>query len=189
MSAEVLQRSREQHLAQMAEALEAMHRDVAETSDRRRMQARARRASKSKPPNFSVGDFVLVAMVTQHANKLTIDWQGPNRIVRAISDWVFEVESLNPPQGTTTHHVSRLRFYAEASRGVTEDLLQYALHSQGGHLVEAFRGVRFNEAARRWEVEVKWLGIEAIENTWEPLFSAASGRPSTTRPILYCTYR
>ncbi|GMF38551.1 unnamed protein product [Phytophthora fragariaefolia] len=90
MSAAVLQRSEEQHLTQMAEVLEAMHRDVAETSDRRRMQARARRASKSKPPIFSVGDFVLAAMVTQHASKLVINWQEPKRIVRAISDWVFE---------------------------------------------------------------------------------------------------
>ncbi|GMF48384.1 unnamed protein product [Phytophthora fragariaefolia] len=116
-------------------------------------------------------------MVTQHANKLAINWQGPKRIVRTISDWVFEVESLNPPQVTTTHHVSRLRFYAEASRGVTEDLLQYALHSQGRHLVEDFRGVRFNEAARRWEVEVKWLGLEAIENTLEPYLALQSDVP------------
>ncbi|GMF43538.1 unnamed protein product [Phytophthora fragariaefolia] len=99
MSAEVLQRIQEHHLTQMAKVLEVMHRDVAETSDRRRMQARARRASKSKPPNFSVDDSVPVAMVTQHADKLTINWQGPKRIVRAISGWVFEVEE--PELGTS----------------------------------------------------------------------------------------
>ncbi|KAG7387330.1 hypothetical protein PHYPSEUDO_014424 [Phytophthora pseudosyringae] len=122
----------------MAEAVEAMHRDIAETSERRLVLARARRASKSKPPNFATADFVLVAMVTQHANKLVINWHGPKRIVHAISNWEFEVENLNPPQAKTTPHVSRLRFYANANRGITKDLLQYVLRSQGGISLKPF---------------------------------------------------
>ncbi|KAF4027458.1 hypothetical protein GN244_ATG20937 [Phytophthora infestans] len=133
----------------MARALEDMHHEVANTSDQRRIQARARQAARSKPPNFAVGDFVLVAGVLPLANKLAIKWQGPKRIVRAVTAWIFEVEDLNPPQHITAHHVSRIRLFAETDREVTEDMLQYALHSQGGHCVEAYRDVRLNSSTRQ----------------------------------------
>ncbi|KAF4139329.1 hypothetical protein GN958_ATG11476 [Phytophthora infestans] len=111
------------------------------------------------------------------ANKLAIKWQGPKRIVRAVTASIFEVEGLNPPQRITTHHVSRIRLYAEADREVTEDLLQYALHSQGGHCVEAFRGLRLNSSTRQWAVEVKWLGLDELENTWDSYSSLSADVP------------
>ncbi|GMG14688.1 unnamed protein product [Phytophthora fragariaefolia] len=167
MDEETLHAKVQEHLVETAKALEMMHRDVSTISDRRRLQARARRAAKAKPPNFSVGDFVLTASVLSMPNKLAIKWQGPKRVVQSLTEWVFEVEDLNPPHNRTKHHVSRLRFYAESSRDVTEDLLQHALHSQGGHCVEAFCGIRCNAVTKQWELEVKWLGLDALENTWE----------------------
>lgn len=173
----------QEHLSSTAEALEAMHRDVAEIGDQRRMQARARRAARAKPPNFGVGDFVLVASVVAAPNKLSIKWQGPKRVTKAISDWIFEVEDLVEPYVTSTHHVSRLRFYAESAREVTEDLLQHALNAQGGHCVEEFRGIRHNSTANQWQVEVKWLGLDELENTWESYASL-----QTDVPVLLARY-
>ncbi|POM74001.1 Hypothetical protein PHPALM_9096 [Phytophthora palmivora] len=60
-----------------------------------------------------------------------------------------------------------MQLYAESSREVTEDLLNYALHSKGGHCVEVFRDIRYNSVANQWEIEVKWLGLDDLENTWE----------------------
>ncbi|OWY91835.1 hypothetical protein PHMEG_00039421, partial [Phytophthora megakarya] len=161
----------QQHFREVASALEAMHREVAETSDRRRRQARDRRAAKAKEALFSKGDFVLAANVIEYPNKLAIKWQGPKRIVNCVSDWIFEVQDLLEPFTIKTHHASRLRFYAEQHRDVTEDLLQHALHTQGGHLVEAFEGIRLNSVTNKWEVQVKWLGLDKFENTWEPYTS------------------
>ncbi|KAE8982236.1 hypothetical protein PR001_g23792 [Phytophthora rubi] len=174
MDEEMLRTKVQQHLTETAQALEMMHREVSAISDRRRLQARARRAAKAKPPNFSVGDFVLAASVISMPNKLAIKWQGPKRVVQALTDWVFEVEDLNAPHTKTKHHVSRLRFYAESSREVTEDLLQYALHSQGGHCVEAFCGIRCNEVTKQWEIEVKWLGLHAPRVTATPTRTSRS---------------
>ncbi|ETL41807.1 hypothetical protein F441_07478 [Phytophthora nicotianae CJ01A1] len=142
MDAGTLQAKLQEQLSSTAEALEAIHRDVAGIGDQRRMQARARRAARAKPPNFAVGDFVLVASVVAAPNKLAIKWQGPKRVVKAVSAWIFDVEDLVEPRATSTHHVSRLLFYAKSAREVTEDLLQHALHAQGGHCVEDFRGIR-----------------------------------------------
>ncbi|KAJ8561935.1 hypothetical protein ON010_g7742 [Phytophthora cinnamomi] len=167
----------QEHLSSIAKALEAMHRDVAEIGDQRRMQARARRAARAKPPNFVVGDFVLVASVVAAPNKLSIKWQGPKHVTKAVSDWIFEVEDLVEPHVTSTHHVSRLRFYAESAREVSEDLLQHALHAQGGHCVEDFRGIRLNTTANQWQVEVKRLGLDELENTWESYASLQTDVP------------
>ncbi|GMF43963.1 unnamed protein product [Phytophthora fragariaefolia] len=177
MDVETLRTKVQQHLTETAQVLEMMHSEVSDISDRRRLQARVRRAAKAKPPNFSVGDFVLAAPVISMPNKLAIKWQGPKRVVHALTDWVFEVDDLNVPHTKTKHHVSRLRFYAESSRGVTEVLLQYALHSQGGHCVEAFYGIRCNAVTKQWEVEVKWLGLDALENTWETYSSLKADVP------------
>ncbi|OWZ07298.1 hypothetical protein PHMEG_00020325 [Phytophthora megakarya] len=150
MDEETLRTKIMDHLTATAASLEPMHREVATCSDQRRMQARARRAAKAKPPNFSVDDFVLAATVIALPNKLAIKWQGPKRVVQAVSDWIFEVEDLAEPHTRTTHHVSRLQFYAESTREVTEDMLQFALHSQGGRCVEGFHGIRLNTATKQW---------------------------------------
>ncbi|OWZ16445.1 hypothetical protein PHMEG_0009767 [Phytophthora megakarya] len=34
------------------------------------------------------------------------------------------------------------------------------------NLVEAFEGIRRNAASRKWEVQVKWMGLDELENTW-----------------------
>ncbi|CAK4554659.1 unnamed protein product, partial [Aphanomyces euteiches] len=71
-------------------------------------------------PYFSLGDFVLVA---PHPPKLTSIWRGPKRITKVLSDWLFEVTDLVEPYSTSLHHASRLKFYADESRGVTDDML------------------------------------------------------------------
>ncbi|POM57759.1 Chromodomain containing hypothetical protein, partial [Phytophthora palmivora] len=117
--------------------------------------------------NFSVGDYVLRSRVDEklHANKLRIMWVGPYRVI-ASTDYYFTVEHL--VNGSTMNvHPSRLKFYADNSLDVSDELLDH-IASQGTLLaVEAI--VEHNPDMKAHEVKVKWLGLETIEDSWEPL--------------------
>ncbi|GMG18141.1 unnamed protein product [Phytophthora fragariaefolia] len=118
--------------------------------------------------NFDVGAFVLAARVTPRANKLAVTWLGPNRIVRAITNNVYEVQDIVALFAVSTHHASRLRYYQDGSRGATNDLEAHALHAAGGHLVNRCIRVRMGPSTRHCEVQVEWLGLDPEEASWVP---------------------
>ncbi|KAJ0393655.1 hypothetical protein ATCC90586_011263 [Pythium insidiosum] len=64
-------------------------------------------------------------------NKLAVTLLGPKRIVPAITDYIYELQDVIEPFAVTT----RLRCYREGLRGVTEDIVAHALHTDGGYLV------------------------------------------------------
>lgn len=79
--------------------------------------------------NFSVGDFVLRSRVDEkRGNKLLVVWVGPYRVIRA-DPHSFIIQHL-----VTDHeldiHASRLKFYADDSSDVTEELLEH-ISAQG----------------------------------------------------------
>ncbi|KAH9109664.1 hypothetical protein LEN26_013982 [Aphanomyces euteiches] len=65
-----------------AQSLQNMHRDMAETSAKRRRQAHMARNRRAKQLTFSVGDFVLVGAVCQLLPKLALQWRGPIMLLR-----------------------------------------------------------------------------------------------------------
>ena len=82
---------------QIHSALAEMHRDVAQSRTRARKAAVKRHNERThvQPVNFEVGDYVLVAHRTNNRGpKLNVKWKGPRRIVRAVSEFVYEVEDL-----------------------------------------------------------------------------------------------
>ncbi|ETK84859.1 hypothetical protein F441_10400 [Phytophthora nicotianae CJ01A1] len=85
-------------------------------------------------PHFTEADFVLAAQVLSRANKLAVQWKGIKRIVKVTF-------SRFKPFELSTHHASRLKFYADASRDVTEDLIAQAMHAEGGHSVSILSSV------------------------------------------------
>ncbi|GMF40579.1 unnamed protein product [Phytophthora fragariaefolia] len=119
--------------------------------------------------NSDVGAFVLAARVVPCANKLAVTWQGPKRVVRAITDYIYEVQDIVSPFALATHHASRLRYYQDGLQGVTQDLEAHALHAAGGHLVEQFLKVRLGASSRQWEILVEWVGLDPEEASWEPV--------------------
>jgi transposase InsO family protein len=167
---QVVWSKQQEHMEHLCTSLELMHRECAEESEKLRKQARLRREKKSSVHNinFQEGDFVLVAAVGAHANKLAATWKGPRRIVQALSEYVYEVQNLIAPYEVTKHHVSRIHPYAESKRGVTEDLIEQAQHSQGGHYVESIVDCRIGPNSHDWEMQIKWVGLDPEEASWEP---------------------
>lgn len=104
---------------------------------------------------FSIGDFVLAATAVKGGNKLALHWRGPKRVVRSLNDYTFEVQDLCAPYNVVARHASRLKFYRDSERGVTEDLIAHALHGEGGHLVDKLLECRLGQVAQQWEIHVQ----------------------------------
>lgn len=170
VSTEVVYEKQKEHNAQVGVALEHIHRDLDQVAAKKRKQARDRRSLKSsiEMTNVREGDFVLVAQVFSRINKLAIQWKGPKRVVKVLSDHIFEVQHLTPPYKINTHHASRLRFYADANRDLTEGLIAQALHAEGGHFVSRFVKCHTGPEFHVWEVVVEWIGLDPLKASWEP---------------------
>ncbi|KAF0730914.1 hypothetical protein Ae201684_011796 [Aphanomyces euteiches] len=139
-----LDEARLKHMAELHEAMNQLHRDLASTSAKKRRQARERQAKKKavQLQKFSVGDFVLVGHVTRHANKLTLHWRGPSKIVRVVTDYVMETQELVPPYDLSLHHAYRLKMYCEGGRDVSEDLADHIAFGNEGFHVARLGSVR-----------------------------------------------
>ncbi|KAF0718358.1 Aste57867_1739 [Aphanomyces stellatus] len=158
---------RRERMEELAASLLDLHRDVAARSDKLRQQARGRRDKKKNVQfaNFTVGDYVLVGSVIQRPNKLALQWRGPNQVVRVVTDHVMETQQLVPPYAVSTHHACRLKMYRDASLEVTEDLVGQIAHGDGGFHVERLKKVRCVDG--EFQVQVKWMGLEEDEMSWE----------------------
>ncbi|ETN07858.1 hypothetical protein PPTG_12401 [Phytophthora nicotianae INRA-310] len=47
--------------------------------------------------------------------------------------------------------------------------------------VEGFSGHRLNQQLKRWELLVAWMGLQAIENSWEPIITLLQDVPVRVR--------
>ncbi|KAH9109322.1 hypothetical protein AeMF1_015599 [Aphanomyces euteiches] len=159
------------HMADLAIALEEMHKEVKATADRKCAKARASRTKQRgvKLTKFALGDFVLVARALKHPGKLTLRWKGPCRVVRVLSDHLMEVEQLVPPRETTLHHACRLRLCHEGGRDVDEDLVAQIAFGDEGFYVEGIEDLRMHDGV--WQLKIKWMGLEDAESSWEPALS------------------
>lgn len=83
MTVEWVQDEQQQHLREVQEALDNMHKELSEEAEKKREQARQRHSKKRgvEMPTFAVGDFVLVAQVPSRANKLALQWKQSDNSV------------------------------------------------------------------------------------------------------------
>ncbi|GMF55364.1 unnamed protein product [Phytophthora fragariaefolia] len=137
--------------------------------------------ARGSTTNFDIGDYVLWSRVDERLarNKLLAQWVGPFTVAEApphsfvirhlLSDATYEV------------HGSRLRFYADSSLDVTEEIREL-VSNQGMLLgVEGFADFRFNASASGWELLANWTGLQDIEASWEPLHSLMKEVPVKVR--------
>lgn len=131
--------------------------------NRRRMRDRT---SKGKLPNFSNGDFVLVAREDFTAGeKLSLRWRGPRRIVTALNNYVYQVEDLRNGRVQDVH-ASRLKFYHDESLNV-EAIMPHVLASETGMDVQRLMWLMETEDGIM--VQVRWRGLSESDDTVEPL--------------------
>jgi hypothetical protein len=124
-------------------------------------------------PKFMVGDYVLVAIPKQPKNhKLQATWRGPYRIIRTISDYVYEVEHV-VTKDITEHHVSRLQYYADSHLDMDIPLLHESLTRELSfdHSFDIHSVVRhaYNRDLDQYQLLIRWSGFSELENTWESL--------------------
>jgi hypothetical protein len=91
--------------------------------------------------------------------------QGPQRVVHARSDYVYDVEDLITKKGSSVH-ATRLPFYHDSSLGETAELRAHVSHQQQSYDVRAFRDLRYDAEQREYFVLVSWLGFDEADNTW-----------------------
>ncbi|RAW20703.1 hypothetical protein PC110_g22854 [Phytophthora cactorum] len=135
-------------------SLHGMHKKVQDEKERRRVQDMA--AHKGSTANFDVGDFVLWSRIDQRLpdNKLLGQWVGP------------------------------FKFYADSELNQTTELLELVSRQRMVLGVEDIRNHRFNDALVRWELQVSWMGLQAIEDSWEPLDVLAQDVPVKVRDYI-----
>ena len=78
------------HCEELAEAKESRH------------LANVAGAAKRPPPDFELGDFLLV-LARGHRHKLQMRWLGPHRVVDTVSDFVYVVKYILTQERTSVY--------------------------------------------------------------------------------------
>ena len=158
-------RQRAVNVEALQKACAELHPLVQDTLQKNRESSR-HNASKGKLANFTEGDFVLVAREEFHAGeKLALRWRGPRRIIKPLSDYVFQVEDLR--NGLVEDiHGSRLKYYHDRSLD-TEAILSHVISSETGMPVA--RLMKLVDTPDGLKVQVRWKGLSISEDTLEPL--------------------
>ncbi|KAE8960795.1 hypothetical protein PF011_g29976 [Phytophthora fragariae] len=153
--------------------------DAGELKEDKRLKQRLLNKKRERGENvinFTEGDYVLRSRVDEKSgNKLLVTWVGSYRVLRADAH-SFLIQHLITGAELDVH-ASRLKFYADASLDVTEELREH-ISSQGIVLaIEKLKEHRWSDQIRDYEVLVQWKGLEAIEDSYEPLTSLARDVP------------
>lgn len=148
---------------------------------RRNHEASRSKDSKGQLPNFEKGDFVLVAREHFHeGEKLALRWRRPRRVVKALSNYVYQVEDLRNGAHDEVHG-TRLKFYHDASldqNGIMSDVVS----SETGMPVS--RLLNLVETKECLLVHVRWKGLGKEEDTLEPLDRIYKDMPVLLKRLL-----
>jgi Chromo (CHRromatin Organisation MOdifier) domain len=149
-----------------------IHKAAAQARTRSRQVAIERDNAKThvNKANFSVGDFVLVAVPKkERRHKMMAIWRGPRRDFKLDSSMVLEVDNL--VKGThSLVHISHVKLYSDADLGREVEL--QAVAEQVEHAVFTIRkllDLRYEASKTEWQVLCAWRGYSDEESTWEPV--------------------
>ena len=164
---EQIERSQREYVAAARDAMDQMHKQLSEKNQKKRDRARSLQAKKKgvQSANFVVGDYVLYQDVWPHKReKLRTTWCGPAVVSAVVSNWVYEIQNLVTSE-VRRAHASRLRFYRDKRLHVTDEFLVHVAHNSEGFEVEEILDARYVEKEQVFEVLIKWLGLQSIENS------------------------
>ncbi|OWZ06456.1 LOW QUALITY PROTEIN: hypothetical protein PHMEG_00021289 [Phytophthora megakarya] len=158
---------------QMRSSLHTIHEEVLDVKERQRTRDIV--AHIGTPTNFDIGDFILWSRIDQRLpnRKLLV---GPFKVISALPH-CFHIEHLVTARKYEVHG-SRLKFYADSDLHTTTEFLE-VVANQGMLLgVEEFRNHRYNQD---FGPSVSWVGLQAIEDSWEPFSTLLQDVPIKVR--------
>ena len=174
------QLERVNHIEKLIESMDKL-RPLVQASLATNRQRLREHMSEGLIPNFEEGDFVLVARNNfHHGEKLCLRWRGPRRIIKAMNDWIYQIEDLRNGN-IETAHASRLKFYSDSSLDSTA-IMSHVVQSETGMPVA--RLMNFIEHTDGIKVQVRWKGLSAQEDTLKPLKNVYEDGPKMLERLL-----
>ena len=149
----------------MHEQLRDMHRNIQESTGRRRKNAVDThiRRTHVRTVNFSIVEFVLKGE-TKSGPKLRLKWTGPYVITQCQNEFLFTIEDLTDGKISTAHG-RRVKLFRNSEYEITQDILHHLDYQRGELLVvESFENIRDKQG--QIELKVKWRGFDSNENDW-----------------------
>jgi hypothetical protein len=104
--------------------------------------------------------------VSHAADKLTIRWLGPRRVVKVNSEWVHAVEDLRHGEVQDVHATS-LRYYADEKLNVDADLINQVSHNEQGFPVAGFKELTYSNEDKCFVLRISWHGFGEADDTYE----------------------
>ena len=99
--------------------------------------------------------------------KVGIHWRGPLRVVKVMSDFLFEVEDLRSAERSTVHG-TRLKFFRNKDFEVTEEVKEYlAFQDEEYCVVHEFEDIRVTQG--EVGLKLKWRGFDDEDPGWEAM--------------------
>lgn len=168
-----LQSEQAPNLQVLMKPMDELHPAINRTvSDNRESACEARKAGRL--PNIEIGDYVLVTREDFHAGeKLSLRWQRPQWIFKALKNFVYQVKDLQNG-GLTYFHVSRLRFYSDRSLNAAA-VMTYAINSKPG--MPVLRHMRLVADEGGLKVQARWRDLPYLEDTTKPLLTIYENVP------------
>ena len=132
--------------------------------DKRLHQRQDRRL---KTLQYQTGDYVMLskANTKRERDKIKPVWYGPFQVIEIVSNNVYRVESLLGQEKVV--HASFMWFYEPKGYEPTMEVRNIFLQDQGELEIEEIRSWKVIRGEAKFEV--KWLGFEDDQNTWETL--------------------
>lgn len=118
-------------------------------------------------PKFCDGDYVLVAPNEfPVGEKLSLRWRGTRRIVKAISEYVFQIEDLRNRQLEDVHG-TRLKYFRDSALD-TEANMDHAIASETGMSVQRLMRLVDTEEGGLM-LKIRGRRLPDSEDTLEPV--------------------
>lgn len=132
-------------ISSLSSAMDGMHKAAKEKSDkeRKRKVEAFNQKTGTRLVNFDVGDYVLRGLLKRESpKKLNLNWVGPMRVTRCLSEFLFEVQYILTGKLKVVHG-SRLRFFRKENFNITEDVDKFLNYQQGEYAsIKAFVDLR-----------------------------------------------